>query len=329
MNKRASAYLRNIPSKPYDLIREGLIVLGVILLIAIVLAAVLGSPDYPTVRSEDVARYAPVALLKTSAGILAGKSSLQDYGPPYSADPQNAQRLLGIAPANWFGVTNPIDPAEDLILKPLERAAVLDADVEAALSQYRAATKTQRQQWLSAYLAALDQAQVSNGEVKLPDGQYGPVEVMMQGMLNLGKAGLLEGAIDSGPSLPYLLDTTRSLLFFQDDVDQSVAQKLDMLGEQWGMSHETGPYPGGWWLWPFVFLYQIPAIADSPNADIIAAAVLAVAYLILIFLPLIPGLRDVPRRIGVHKLIWRDWYSRSDSSPSMDAKDEEGVRPDP
>jgi hypothetical protein len=54
-----------------------------------------------------------------------------------------------------------------------------------------------------------------------------------------------------------------------------------------------------------------------------------VAYLGLVFLPFIPGLRDVPRRIGVHKVIWRDWYSRSDSSPSMDAKDEEGVRPDP
>jgi hypothetical protein len=26
------------------------------------------------------------------------------------------------------------------------------------------------------------------------------------------------------------------------------------------------------------------------------------------FVPLIPGLRDIPRWIPVHKLIWRDYY---------------------
>jgi hypothetical protein len=28
----------------------------------------------------------------------------------------------------------------------------------------------------------------------------------------------------------------------------------------------------------------------------------------LILLPFIPGVRDIPRRIPVYKLIWRDWY---------------------
>jgi hypothetical protein len=75
--------------------------------VIVVLAVLFGSPDYPTVRGRDVARRQPIAFLKTSANILAGNSSLQDYGPPYSPDTGNAQRFLGIAPADWSGVTDP------------------------------------------------------------------------------------------------------------------------------------------------------------------------------------------------------------------------------
>jgi hypothetical protein len=33
-----------------------------------------------------------------------------------------------------------------------------------------------------------------------------------------------------------------------------------------------------------------------------------VLTLALKFLPLIPGLRDIPRWVPVHRLIWRDYY---------------------
>jgi hypothetical protein len=32
--------------------------------------------------------------------------------------------------------------------------------------------------------------------------------------------------------------------------------------------------------------------------------------LVLMFLPWIPGLRSIPRWIPVHRLVWRDHYSR-------------------
>jgi hypothetical protein len=309
MSKKTDAYLAGVPMKPYDLIREGLVVLGVVVLAVLILAIVFGSPDYPTVRAQDVATTAPLALVRTGTDILAGNSSLQDYGPPYTPNPENAQSFLGIAPANWSGVTNPIDPQSDLVIKPLEKAAYLDKDLKAALKKYRSASSSQRQEWLSAYSTALDSATVSNGEVQLPSGTYGPVSTLMQGFLDLGKAGLLEGAIEDSASLPYQLGSTRALLFFQDDVDHAVAKQLDMLGEQWGMSHETGPYPGGWWLWPVVFLYQIPFLASSPNADLLIALIVGLTFLILVFLPGIPYLRDAPKVIGVYKIIWRDWYA--------------------
>jgi hypothetical protein len=312
MSKRTDAYFRNVPMKPYDLLREGLIVLLVVAVAVIVLAAVFSSPDYPTVRGEDVAKLQPIAFVKTSANILAGNSSIEDYGPPYTSDTDNAQSLFGISPARWFGVTDRIDAAQDFVLKPLARVAVLNDSVANALDAYETATPSQQQAWLTAYLSALEGATVVDGQVRVAAGDYGPVPTLMTGMLELGRSGLLEGALESDSTLPYTLDFTRSLLFFQDDVYASVADKLDMLGDEWGISHETGRYPGAWWLWPYTFFYQIPPMSSSANADIQVSAILTGVFLVLLLIPLIPVVNRLPRWLGVSRVIWRDWYARSD-----------------
>jgi len=312
MTKRTEAYFRNVPMKPYDLLAEGLIVLLVVAVVVVVLAAVLSSPDYPTVRGEDVANRQPVAFVQTSANILAGNSSIQDYGPPYTPDTDNAQSLFGIAPAKWFGVRDRIDPAQDFILKPLARAAVLNHDVATALDTYEAAIPDEQQTWVTAYLSALDEATVVNGEVRVTPGDYGPVPTLMSGMLDLGRSGLLEGALESNAKLPFTLDFTRSLLFFQDDVYASVAEKLNLLGDQWGISNETGRYPGAWWLWPYTFLYQIEPMSSSDNADLQVGAIMIGVFLIMLLIPLIPVVSWLPRWLRVNRVIWRRWYARND-----------------
>jgi hypothetical protein len=309
MGQKSDENLRGVPMNPYDLIREGMIVFGILAALIFVLAIVLGSPDYPTVRAEDIANRQPIAYLKTSANILAGNSEIQNYGPPYTRDNANAQEVLGVAPATWFGVTIPVNPIQDFILKPLKEMAVFDTNVAKALQTYQAASSDQQQSWLKAYLAGLDKATLKNGEVQIPNGDYGPVPAMMNGMLDLGRAGLLEGALESNELLPYNLNFTRSLLYFQDDVYHNVAASLNMLGETWGISHETGPYPGAWWLWPYTFLYQVPPMSNSPNGDLqVVLIVLVALVLVPIFLPFIPILNRIPRWLGIYKLIWRDWY---------------------
>jgi hypothetical protein len=37
---------------------------------------------------------------------------------------------------------------------------------------------------------------------------------------------------------------------------------------------------------------------------------MALLTLLLALLPLIPGLRSIPRLIPLHRLIWRDYYRR-------------------
>jgi hypothetical protein len=310
MSKISDPYLKGVPQKPYDLLREGAIVLVFVTVVVIILAAVFSSPDYPTVRGEDVAKLQPIPYLKTSVGILTGMSSLQDYGPPFNDHPENAQQIFGIAPANVLGVTIPIDPPEDFILKPLERVAVLNQDVAEALRTYQDANPAQQQTWGKNYMDALDHAVISGNKVQMPEGDYGPVELMMLGMLDLGKAGLLEGALESNERLPYTLNFTRSLLFFQDDVYAGVADHLDMLGDQWGISHETGPYPGGWWVWPYTFLYQIPPMRTSPDGDLQVVAIMTLILFFLLLIPFIPLVNKIPRWLGVYKIIWRDWYAR-------------------
>ena len=309
MGQKSDENLHGVPMNPYDLIREGMIVFGILAALIFVLAIVLGSPDYPTVRAEDIANRQPIAYLKTSANILAGNSEIQNYGPPYTRDNANAQEVLGVAPATWFGVTIPVNPIQDFILKPLKEMAVFDTNVAKALQTYQAASPDQQQSWLKAYLAGLDKATLKNGEVQIPNGDYGPVPAMMNGMLDLGRAGLLEGALESNELLPYNLNFTRSLLYFQDDVYHNVAASLNMLGETWGISHETGSYPGAWWLWPYTFLYQVPPMSDSPNGDLqVVLIVLVALVLVPVFLPFIPILNRIPRWLGIYKLIWRDWY---------------------
>jgi hypothetical protein len=308
MSAQSEANLKGIPTKPYDLLREGLIVFAVVAVVIVVLAAFLGSPDYPSVTAKEVAQKQPVAFLQLVTDYFSGNSDMQTYGPPYTNNPENAQTFLGIAPADIFGVTIPIDARKDFVMKPLASVAQLDPAVKAALAQFESAAATQQAAWIKTYTAALDKAQVAGQNVELPAGDYGPVPVLMTGMLDLARAGLLEGAMNSGSTVPYAFDNTKAILFLQGDIEDQIAGKLDMQGGQWGIGHETGNYPGAWWLWPYTFLYQIPAIGNSPNADALVGGIMGLFFLVLIFLPLIPVLNRLPHWLKVYRVIWRDWY---------------------
>jgi hypothetical protein len=72
--------------------------------------------------------------------------------------------------------------------------------------------------------------------------------------------------------------------------------------------NETGNYPGQSWLWLFSALYQVEPFKSSPNADVLVVFSMVILTLLLTLVPFIPGLRSLPRRIPVHRLIWRDYY---------------------
>jgi len=71
----------------------------------------------------------------------------------------------------------------------------------------------------------------------------------------------------------------------------------------------------------------VPPCPDGgtrPTSDLIAIYMTGLATVLLLAIPFIPGLRDIPRWIPVHRLIWRDWNRRS-AGPV----DQPGARPEP
>ena len=67
-------------------------------------------------------------------------------------------------------------------------------------------------------------------------------------------------------------------------------------------------YLGQPWLWLYTFWYQVPPFSTSDNADALVWGLMMLLSLALLLIPFIPGLRDIPKLIPIHRLVWRDWY---------------------
>ncbi len=293
------------PTRPYDLVKEFTFALVGVLLLTVALAWVFSSPDEKPITMADWAAAAPSDVVATAAGELAGTTTSAGYGAPYNTA-SDGQQIGPLQLQKWAGVTIPVDPAQDLVLTPLSRVSG-DAALTAALTTYNGAGPDQQTAWSDAYAKAL--ADAPDGDpAKVAPGDYGPVPVLTDRFLGLARSGGLEGALTSSGTF-YGTDATRSLLLLADGAyleDQARAQNLG--GDQWGMMNETGNYPGQPWMWLYTFWYQVPPFSDSDNADALVWGLMAVLTLGLLLLPFIPGLRSLPRVLGVYRLIWRDYY---------------------
>ncbi len=310
------------PYRPYDIIKEGTIAITVIAILVVVLAVFFSSPDERAVTVKQWARTMPVNFLQTAAGELDGTTETAIYGPPYNNYPNDVskdsgaydglddytQHLWFIHLQAWLGVAHPINTAQDFVINPL-RTMPQQPALQAAIDRYQAAPARQQQAWTVAYTSALNKAQLTaSGAVSLPSGSYGPVSEMLGELLTFARAGGLDGAILNSSQL-YQTDYTKALMFLADgNALAARAQAEHLLGNQWGMMNETGSYPGQVWLWLYTFWYQIRPFSTSTNADIDVMAIMTVLSLGLVLIPFIPGIRDIPRRIPLYRVIWRNHY---------------------
>ena len=290
----------------YDLVKEFVAALAVMALLTVILAAVFGSPDKPAIPLAGWAQNDPNDFVVTAVAELDGTSGTATYGAPYVNDPTAGQKLGQLPLQRWGGVREPIDTAEDFVLGPLSTVTG-DPMLTAALAQYKAAPADQQQKWSGAYADALDKAP-DNDPAKVAAGDYGPVPVLTSRLLDLARAGGLDGQLLTEKGF-YQTDYAKPLLFLADGAyleEQARAEHLG--GNQWGMMNETGRYPGQAWLWLYTFWYQVPPFNKSDNGDALVWALMMVLSMVLVLLPFIPGLRSVPRLTRVYRLIWRDHY---------------------
>jgi len=306
----------DFPTRPYDLVKEFTIALVVVLVLSGALAAIFSSPDEKAITMSGWAKADPDNLLTTAASELAGTTTSATYGPPYNSN-ADGQSVLKVPLQKLGGVRIPIDSA-DLVLGPLSNVQGNPA-LTTAVATWKAATPQQRTKWATAYTDAIGTAAAdgqpatgAGGEVaKAKPGDYGPVPALSAGLLDLAKTGGLEGALTSSGNF-YGGDQTRSLLLLSDGAyleDLAVAQNLG--GDQWGMMNEVGNAPGQPWMWLYTFWYQVKPFSTSDNADAEVWALMMLLTLLLMFIPFIPGLRSIPRWIPIHRLIWRNYYTRT------------------
>ena len=301
-------YYAGIRMESFDLLKElVLALLGVAVLIA-VLAAVLSAPDVPPVTIGSWSQADPVDFVTTASAELAGQSGTAQYGPPYNSTPDAAQALGPIVPQDWAGISTPIDTAKEFVLHPLELAATGNPTLTSALDTYNGADATQQQAWLDSYTKALDSATVENGQVTVAAGDYGPVPTLMGSLLGIARSGGLDALLLENGRF-FQTDFTRPLLFMGDgNYMSNLAADQHLTGDQWGVMNETGSYPGQTWLWLYSVWYQLPPFNTAPNADLVIVLIVLALTTLLALVPFIPILRDIPRWVPVHRLIWRRYY---------------------
>ncbi len=307
----------------YDLVKELCLALGAIALLAVLLTVLFSSPDEQPSTVAQWARELPINFVATAAKELAGTSDTAEYGPPYNHSSAGVQHFLLLHPQRWLGVSHPIDTAQDYVIGPLKTVPG-DPALRSALAAYRAAPAAAQKGWSEAYAKPLEEYEKAveekkappktvsldqnTGEVAVQASGAGPVPTLMSGLLSLAKSGGLDGALLTSNRF-FQTDYTKPLLFMADGgLLGERAEQQHLLGEQWGMMNETGSYPGQVWLWLYTLWYQVEPIKTSPNADIQVMLIMGLLSLAFVCVPLIPGVRDIPRRVPIYKLIWREHY---------------------
>ena len=146
----------------YDLVKEFVVALAVIVALVVVLAILFSSPDDKPVTIQQWARTDPGGFAATAVTELDGSSEVATYGAPYTHTPDTDRRSARSTCRAQRVSTYLINTAEDFVLNPL-RSVPGDAALTKALQEYQAAPPAQQKAWTDAYTTALDSATFPGG----------------------------------------------------------------------------------------------------------------------------------------------------------------------
>ncbi len=307
---------------PYDLVKELCIAVVAIAALAVLFTILFSSPDDSPSTVAQWSRQKPADFATAAVKELDGTSPTAEYGPPYNHNGEG-QHAAFIHLQKWLGVSHPINTAQDFVLGPLKTVPG-DPGLRAALVQYEAAGEKQQKAWAEAYAKPLEEYASAQEEKKAPPKSVtvneaagtvavnttgaGPVPAMMSSLLALAQSGGLDGSLLTSRQF-FQTDYTKPLLFMADGgLLAERAEEQHLLGDQWGMMNETGSYPGQTWLWLYTLWYQVEPFKSSENADILVMLVMGALSLAFVCIPFIPLVRDLPRWLPLHRLIWREFY---------------------
>lgn len=145
-----------------------------------------------------------------------------------------------------------------------------------------------------------------DGKSSLP--QSNPAIIIVGSLVAMAKSGLYESSINTANAVAKPSDSSTYVLRFLADsgVLETRAIGLSMTTDQYGMLHEeTTNAPGAWWLAPIGILNHTVLKGDD-NGDRDAALIFGSFFLVMIAFPYIPLLNQIPDKLKVYKLIWRE-----------------------
>jgi len=293
---------------PYDIIKEGTIAILVVAVLTVLLSVIFGSPDETAITIKKWSNKAPVDFATTALSELNGSSGVAGYGAPYN-NGGDGQQLGPLKLAKWMGVTIPVNSVNDFVIDPLKSLPNQPA-LKSDLATWASASASTRTTWIANYTKGAANMKFVNGQVVVNASNAGPVPGFINDLTQMARSGALDQALVTGSGY-YTTDYTKPLLFLSDgSYLAGLAQKQHLLGEQWGMMNETGSYPGQAWLWLYTMWYQVPPFSTSlaDNADVDVWGLIMLLSLLFLLLPFIPGLRALPRKLKVYRLIWREHY---------------------
>ncbi|HEU4966386.1 MAG TPA: cytochrome b N-terminal domain-containing protein [Candidatus Saccharimonadales bacterium] len=271
---RKDVAVKTVPANHRILFVRGGVLVGLIMLLAIFLP----SPYIKPTTIESIAQDAPA---------LMGRTLVSEFD--YSSD--TATYLDNIDPYNF-------DTRAVFVAAPyaqLLQAQNGAADQMAVFAHEPVAVQKQQVRDASQYYAA-DSPDAKNAP-------HSPVMTVVAQLTAMAQAGLYEPALNAQDGVKGATYVAR---FLSDTgVLEDKATVLAITTDQYGMvREESGRTPGAWWLAP-IGLLNHTVLANDSNGDRDGAIIFGSLLLTMMAFPFIPYLNQLPDKLKVYKLIWR------------------------
>ncbi len=105
--------------RSYDIVKEVVFAILGVAGVCVLLTVLFSSPDERPSTIAQWSQQMPADFVTTATSELDGSSFSADYGPPYNNGTGAVQHEWFIHLQKWFGVSHPINAAQDFVISPL------------------------------------------------------------------------------------------------------------------------------------------------------------------------------------------------------------------
>lgn len=280
----AKPYRPDVQVKTVPANHKALFIRGGVAVVAIVaLAAVFPSPFLKPTTIAEIAQKDASLMAKTLVG-------------EFDASSETATYVDNIAPYTFSTKTvfidQPYEQLSQLNSTNVNQLSVLSHEPQALQDKQLEAAKTFFETW--------------DGSSTLPKNN--PIITAVGSLVSMAKTGLYESSLAAANAEAKANDNSTYVLRFLSDsgVLEERAIGLTMTTDQYGMLHEESTRaPGAWWLVPIGILNHTVLSGDE-NGDRDAALIFGSFFLVMIAFPFVPFVNQIPDKLKVYKLIWRE-----------------------